>query len=163
MTYLEPSSKDIKWMKLCIEGAKIFSTCSKKQYMAIIVDKYGVVNATGYNGTPSGFTHCNDGGCPRFLNDVPSGTPYDYGEGLCYSNHAEQNCLSVSDPYKRQGGTLYVNGWPCFNCAKLIVNSGCDRIVYLKEDFERVGVEVTLELFKQGKITIIGVPREFIL
>lgn len=156
------NNKDIKWMQWCVYGANVFSTCSKKQYMAIIVDKYGIINATGYNGTPSGFTHCDAGGCPRAVNNVPSGTPYDYGDGLCYSNHAEQNCLSVSDPYKRQGGTIYVNGWPCFNCAKLIVNSGCARMVYLKEDFERLGQEATLSLFNEANIDIIGVAKEFI-
>lgn len=149
-------TKDDKWLRWCIAGAQLFSTCSKKQYMSIIVDKFGVINATGYNGSPSGFQHCDEGGCPRAINNAPSGTPYDYGDGLCYSNHAEQNCLSVSDPFKRQGGTIYVNGQPCFNCAKLIVNSGCGKLVYLKEPFRRLGANETLDLLNQSSIEVIG-------
>lgn len=143
--------KDLKWMRFCVEGAKIFSTCAKQQYMAILVDPYGVIDSTGYNGSPTGFPHCVDGGCPRQRNGVPSGTPYDHGDGLCYAIHAEMNCLIHSDLSKRKGGTLYVNGVPCFGCAKVLVNSGLGRVIYLEEDFNRDGTSNVLELFEKSK------------
>ena len=154
MTYKATSNKDIKWLRFTVEGASIFSTCSKMQYMAIIVNSAGIIDSTGYNGVPSGFKHCNEGGCPRFLNDVPSGTPYDSGPGLCYAIHAEINCLIHSDVSNRQGGTLYVNGGPCFGCSKTIANSGLARVVYLGEPF-RLDVDNASEVLKQSKLEVL--------
>jgi dCMP deaminase len=150
--------KDIKWLEFCNAGAQIFSSCSKKKYMSIIVDKNGVVNSTGYNGVPTGMRHCDQGGCPRAVNDVPAGTPYDFGDGLCYAIHSEINCLIHSDHSQRIGGTMYVNAVPCFGCAKAIVNSGVARLVYLDEDFDRVGDEFTQRLLKHSKLAVLRVP-----
>jgi dCMP deaminase len=122
--------KDQKWMRSCEAHARTFSTCSKRQYAALIVDRHGALIGSGYNGGPSGMLHCNDGGCPRAINNVPGGTPYDYGPGLCIAIHAEANALLHSDyTARRHGGTLYVNGPPCMGCAKLVANSGLGRIV----------------------------------
>lgn len=151
--------KDLKWLRFCAEGAKIFSTCAKMQYMAIIVNANGVIDATGYNGAPAGFEHCIDGGCPRYVNQVPSGTAYDSGPGLCYAIHAEINCLIHSDASKRQGGTLYVNGVPCFGCAKTVANSGVSRLVYLGEAFEREGASDVYNLFEKAtNLEVISIP-----
>lgn len=46
----------------------------------------------------------------------------DYSD--CPSLHAEANALSVCDRLVREGGTIYVTSHVCFNCAKLIANSG---------------------------------------
>ena len=128
-------SRDIKWIKACIQCAQIFSTCGKKQYWCFIIDEhgYGRIVGQGYNGVPSGMKHCKDGGCPRFINNVPSGTPYDYGDGLCYSSHAEISALAHGDGFRYANSTLYVNGEPCLTCAKSIASAGIKRIVHLRE------------------------------
>lgn len=36
-----------------------------------------------------------------------------------------------SDPLERLGGTMYVSGIPCNDCALLIMQSGVRRLVYL--------------------------------
>lgn len=153
------SNKDLKWMRFCQAGAEIFSTCSKKQYMAIIVDESGSIDSTGYNGPPSGFTHCIDGGCPRAINNVPSGTPYDEGEGLCYAIHAEINCLIHSNVALRRGGTMYVNGMPCFGCAKTVINSGLRRLCFLEED-NRTDYETVMELLKGSDLFLVSIPNQ---
>lgn len=135
------SEKDKKFMGWCISGASIFSTCEKRQYMSIIVDVNGKVESTGYNGSPVGFEHCSSG-CPRFVNNVPSGTDYDKGPGLCYAIHSEINCLLHSDVSKRRYGTMYVNGLPCLGCTKAIANSGISRLVFLGERDYRDDPEV---------------------
>jgi len=120
-------TKDIKYLAWTVSGARIFSTCGKRNYMATIVSKDGFVVGVGYNGVPSGFTHCIDGGCPRFNNDSAPGSAYDD----CLSNHAEANAIMNSFSREaRIGGTIYVNGQPCYTCGKLIVGSGVDRLVY---------------------------------
>lgn len=154
----DPNAKDLKFMRWCTSGAELFATCGKRKYMAIIVDQRGHVMGTGYNGGPPGMYHCEDGGCPRLANRVPSGTPYDSGPGLCIAVHAEANALLHSDYTGRGDATLYVNGPPCFGCAKLITNSGVRRVVYLPDEgyaefgtvlrfFEEAGIEaVEIEL-----------------
>src|SRR5690606_17467016 len=119
------SHKDIKYLRSCHVEAKEFSTCAKRQYFSIVLDKHGHVLGSGYNGVPPKAKHCIDGGCPRLQNNTPNGANYDD----CDSIHAEINCLLHSDCFQRQGGTLYVNGPPCFTCAKVIANSGVKRVV----------------------------------
>jgi deoxycytidylate deaminase len=44
--------------------------------------------------------------------------------------HSESNCIGFSSPIDREGGTLYVSGVPCTDCALLIAQSGVSRLVY---------------------------------
>lgn len=113
-------------LRLCVSASVIFSTCGKRQYAAIITDKRNRIVGMGYNGGPSDWTHCKDGGCKRLQEDSAPGSNYDN----CIAVHAEQNAFlnSLADGY-----TIYVNGPPCYTCAKLIVNSGCKRVVHLKD------------------------------
>jgi dCMP deaminase len=112
----------------------LFSTCTRRQYAAFIVDPTGRVVGFGYNGSPPGQAHCTDGACPRANSSVAHGSPYDAGEGRCIAVHAEANALLFSDATARAGGTLYVNGPPCADCAKLIAASGIARVVHTPDD-----------------------------
>ena len=123
-------NRDLMFLTWAALGAPLFSTCSRRNYMAIIVAPNGRVVGTGYNGAPSSMRHCIDGGCPRGLGDVPSGPPYDN----CIAVHAEANAIMFSPVESRRGGTLYVTGVPCSDCAKLIASSGVARLVYLEDD-----------------------------
>lgn len=120
-----------QWMRWCESGAEIFRTCSRRSYMAIVLSSSGRTLGTGYNGAPSGAPHCVDGGCPRAASESSHGAPY----GNCVAVHAEANALLHSDRSAREGGTLYVNGPPCWDCTKLIAGSGIKTVVY-KEDNE---------------------------
>jgi len=133
------------YMDMCHRGAEQFSTCGKRQYYAVIIDQYGVVIGTGYNGGPSGSTHCVDGGCPRLAANSTPGSSYDN----CIAIHAEANALLHTDWHDRQGGTIFVNGPPCYSCAKLIANSGLTELVfyddpdYPYEDWGRIATDLT--------------------
>lgn len=148
-------NKDWQWIRLCHAGAQIFSTCAKAQFMCVIVDENDRVAGLGYNGVPPGMTHCKDGGCPRFLNNVPSGTPYDYGEGLCFSGHAEQNALSHGDGTRYKNATLYVNGRPCLTCAKQVACAGIKRIVCLSESLNRLHTDTMTSFLDTAGIEFI--------
>ena len=41
-----------------------------------------------------------------------------------------------------EGGTLYSTILPCNTCAKMIINAGIKRVVYLEEYPEQVGREL---------------------
>lgn len=151
-----PTIKDKKWLRWAAQGADIFGTCSKARYMALIVGTDGRLVATGYNGGPRGTKHCDEGGCPRAINNVPSGTPYDFGPGLCIAIHAEQNALLHADAGRVAGGTLYVNGTPCVMCARQVSNSGVARVVYLEGD-DRLGTAEAMWFFEQTGVETIGV------
>ena len=110
------------------------ATCSRRKVGAVVVQDRKV-RSTGYNGGPSGFPHCDEGACPRGRSSaqvrsaeadrVLSGSYDD-----CIAIHAEANAIMQSDPRDRVGATIYCTDFPCFQCAKLIANSGVSRVVY---------------------------------
>lgn len=152
-------SRDFKWLKICMDSAKVFSTCAKRQYAAYIVDEYGYQIGFGYNGVPKGMEHCVDNGCPRLAENSTNGSDY----SNCRSIHAESNCLLHSDYLARRNGcTLYVNGPPCFWCAKLIANSGVNRLVYIKDD-SYIGFNESKMFMLEAGIVVIGYAKEEIL
>ena len=159
------SEKDFKFLQWAEQGANLFSTCSKRQYMAIIVDSEGFVLGVGYNGSPRGAAHCNEGACPRAWTGSDHKSS-DYSD--CIAVHAEANALLHSDLNARArmgGGAMYVNGEPCLDCAKLIANSGV-RVVYgIREDrpslpaiqqvFEASGIDLILH----DSDDVMGLPK----
>lgn len=146
-----PTPKDLKYLRWALAGAEIFSTCSKAQYLSIIVDRFGIVAATGYNGSPPGWDHCVDGGCPRATQVTQGG---DYRN--CVAVHAEANSLLRVSPRDCEGGTIYVGGLPCWDCAKLIIGSGLARVVYLAGR-QPVDEAQVLDLFARSGIEMISV------
>jgi dCMP deaminase len=93
----------------------------------VVKDKH--ILATGYNGTPSGITHCSETGCLRQKLNVPSGERHE----LCRGLHAEQNAIiqAAKHGVNIAGATLYCTNSPCVICSKMIINAGVQRIVYL--------------------------------
>lgn len=123
------------------------STCLRRQVGAIIV-KDSQILSTGYNGAPRGIAHCLDVGCLREQLGVPSGQRHEICRGL----HAEQNAIvqAAFHGVNIRGGTVYCTHQPCFICAKMIINAGLVRVVYLNgypdelsiNAFAEAGVEV---------------------
>ena len=144
-------NKHLQYMELCDSIAKIFSTCEKKKYGSVILDNHGYVIGFGYNGAPKGITHCSDGNCPRLLEGSASGSVYDN----CIAVHAEANALLHSD-HSSNGKTMYVNGPPCFSCAKLICNSTVDTVVY-KSDSSYANWSFVKSFLESSKIQLIEV------
>lgn len=143
-----------QWMQWCEAGAEIFSTCSRRSYMSIVLGASGRVLGTGYNGAPSGLRNCNDGGCPRAASNVGHGSSY----GNCVAVHAEANALLHSDRSAREGGTLYVNGPPCWECSKLIAGSGIKTVVHLR-DLAYADWPKCQALLESVGIHVIGIAR----
>ena len=108
------------------------ANCTGNRVGAILVRDARVV-ATGYNGTPTGVTNCEDGGCERcnHRERYPSGQAYD----LCLCVHAEQNALLMAAKagIAVDGATLYTTMRPCFGCAKEALQAGVKKVVYLHD------------------------------
>ena len=140
-----------KWDDRFMQVARLVSTwssCIRRQIGAVIVQNRRII-ATGYNGAPSGIKTCVEKGvCMREQMGIKSGTSPE----LCYAAHAEQNAIVQA---ARLGisidkATLYCTHQPCVICAKLIINSGIDRVVYEQgypDAFAR-------ELFKEANVKL---------
>lgn len=104
------------------------SSCLRRAVGAVIVKDRRVL-ATGYNGVPSGVTHCEVTGCLREKLGVPSGERHE----LCRGLHAEQNAIiqAAFHGVSIRDAMLYCTNLPCIICAKMLINAGVRRIVYL--------------------------------
>ena len=104
------------------------STCLRRQVGAILVKEKNVL-APGYNGTPSGITHCSETGCLREQLKVPSGERHE----LCRGLHAEQNAIiqAARHGINISGSTLYCTNSPCIICTKMLINADIAKVVYL--------------------------------
>ncbi|MBI3449443.1 MAG: dCMP deaminase family protein [Acidobacteria bacterium] len=95
------------------------STCARKHVGAVIVREKTILS-TGYNGSIRGMPHCDEVG------HVMEG-------GHCVATiHAEANAIiqAARNGVNISGGELYTTASPCWNCFKLIANSGIRRIYY---------------------------------
>jgi dCMP deaminase len=115
------------------------STCIRKgrQIGTVIVNGHHQIVATGYNGNPRGMKHCEQIGCVREKQGIPSGERSE----VCTAVHSEQNALIQAGTLSR-GGTLYTLFNPCNTCAKMIANAGIVRVVYIVDYPEKMGLEV---------------------
>ena len=103
------------------------SSCMRRQVGALLVKDRNIL-ATGYNGVPSGITHCEATGCLRAKLGVPSGERHE----LCRGLHAEQNAIIQAAKHGTtiNGATLYCTTMPCIICTKMIINAGIKTVIY---------------------------------
>ncbi len=121
------SKFDERYLEMAQVWAKN-SYCKRRQVGALIV-KDRMIISDGYNGTPSGFENiCED----------------DSGITKPYVLHAEANAITkvAKSGNSSQGSTLYVTASPCMECAKLIIQAGIKRVVYMDEYRLRDGIEL---------------------
>ena len=130
---------------------KTRSTCIRRQVGAVIVKDNRIIT-TGYNGAPSGLTHCIDnGGCERERLNVPSGQRHE----LCRALHAEQNAIiqAAKIGVSTEGATIYITTQPCVICAKMIINAGIKKVVY-KASYPD---EMAMNMLEESGIEVVSV------
>jgi len=128
-----------EYFMLIAKQASKRATCDRKHIGAIIV-KDKTILATGYNGSISGFPHCDDIG-------------HMIEEGHCVATvHAEANAIlqAAKNGVRIEGSFIYTTASPCWACFKLIANSGIKKIVFgelyrderIKEFSGKAGIEL---------------------
>jgi len=143
------ASKRLDWDDYFVQLTQLISqrsTCLKRKVGAVIV-KDNQILATGYNGSPSGTTHCTDiGKCNRESQTQGCGLDY------CRSTHAEMNAIvsCAKRGISCDGATIYVNTFPCSECAKLIINAGIKEIVFVEDYY----APLSKELLKETNVII---------
>lgn len=118
------------WDEVWIETAHLISQRSydpRHQVGAVVVsDDNTQVLAVGYNGNYSGGP-----------NEVESSNPGESG-----MIHAEINALLKLDYNNPKRKKLYVTLSPCRMCAKAIINSGIDEVIYDEEYRDTSGLDI---------------------
>ena len=131
------------------------------QVGACIVSEDNRILSTGYNGTPNG------------IEDVHFNWERE-GDALCtkypYVIHAEANAILNfrGNMQDMKGAVIFVTLFPCNECAKLIVQSGIQKVVYLSDKyhdkreslaarkiFDACGVETVQYCDGTGEISIL--------
>ena len=113
------------WHDYFMDIAKLVatrSTCDRKHVGAIIV-RDRVILTTGYNGSMAGAPHCDDVGHLMI-------------DGHCTRTvHAEMNAIAqaAKNGITIDGADLYVTARPCWNCFRVIANSGIESVHYAEE------------------------------
>lgn len=158
--------------KQYLRMAQIWATNSfaKRNKVGALIVKDGMIISDGYNGTPKGFDNCceTEVKCDIDWDDVNS---LDDGASICktYNKdcnkcphhylvtkpevlHAEANAITkvAKSTNSADGSTLYVTLSPCLECAKLIIQSGIKRVVYVDVYRNTDG----LELLKKAGIEV---------
>jgi dCMP deaminase len=116
-TFYAPKDKkmDLVYLKM----AEVWATnsyCKRMQVGSLIVKNKSIIS-DGYNGSPTGFPNkCED------KNNIT----------LDYVLHAEANAITklAKSTQSSDGSTLYVTVSPCYECSKLIIQSGIKRLVF---------------------------------
>ena len=123
------------------------STCLRRKVGAIAVRDRRILT-TGYNGAPSNLKHCLELGCLREQQNIPSGQRHE----LCRALHAEQNVIiqAAFHGLSIAGSTIYSTTLPCVICAKMLINSGVKRIVYL----EGYADQLSLEMLEEAGVSL---------
>ncbi len=118
------------------------STCMRRHVGAVIVKDKRIV-ATGYNGAPSGISHCSEAGCLREQLKIPAGERHE----ICRGTHAEQNAIIQAATFGANisGGTIYTTHQPCFICTKMLINAHITGIIYREEYPDDLAIKMLKE------------------
>jgi dCMP deaminase len=130
-------NKDQFYIKIALSVATA-SYCKRAKVGSIIVKDDNIISF-GYNGTISGFENvCECNGVTK-------------KEVL----HAESNAITkcVKAGFSSNKSTMYITLAPCFDCAKLIIQSGIKKVVYL-DDYK---ITDGIDLLKKANIEIIKI------
>jgi len=118
----ERCGKLFKWAAYFFDMVKVVKTLSKDQSTkvgCVVVGPANEVRSTGYNSFPRGI---ND--------DLPE--RQERPEKYLWFEHSERNAIfnaaRVGIPL--EGCTIYMEGIPCMDCARAIIQAGIKEIIY---------------------------------
>jgi len=104
------------------------STCDRGKVGAILV-KDGRIISTGYAGAPAGMPHCDEVGHEFQKRRMAHGMKFE-SKHCIRTVHAELNAILQAAKFgvAVNGADLYCKVFPCYDCAKAIVNVGIKKV-----------------------------------
>ena len=132
MSGTEKRKDYLAWNEYFMAIAKLSAMRSKDpstQVGACIVSNDNRILSIGYNGAPNGF---DDENFPWAREGKNLDTKYPY---VC---HAEMNAVLNYRGSKKdlENAKIYVDLFPCNECAKIIIQSGIKEVVYLCDKYK---------------------------
>ena len=133
---------DQAYLKMALEWGRL-SKAKRKQVGCLVV-RNGMIISDGYNGTPHGFD-----------NECEFETRFGY-ETRPEVLHAESNALTklAKSTQSSDGSTVYITLSPCFDCSKLMIQSGIRRVVYC----EKYRILDGIDLLQKAGLDVAHVP-----
>lgn len=147
----------LSWDEYFMYMAKLSAQRSKDpstQVGACIVSANNRILSIGYNGTPNGF---DDNHFPWAREGEVLDTKYPY------VIHAERNAiLNFRGNLKDfEGAKIYVDLFPCNECAKEIIQAGIKTVIYLSDKYADTNeVKASKRLFEECGVTYIQLKEE---
>ena len=122
----------LSWDEYFMAIAKLSAMRSKDpstQVGACIVSDNNRILSIGYNGAPNGY---HDDNFPWDREGKPLETKY------MYVVHAERNAILNYRGSRKdlEGARVYVDLFPCNECAKEIIQSGITKVIYLSDKYK---------------------------
>ena len=172
-----PRVKQVQWDHYYMDVAltvKTRANCWGANVGAVLVINNRIVS-TGFNGTPTGFANCRDGGCERCRQrelgargEWQHVTDRRVARGpkqldLCLCVHAEANAVlsaARSGTYT-DGASLYATSKPCFSCLKESYQAGVKRVVYLEDWVPTTSKLLQAQYKEMAEHLTEGNPRNF--
>lgn len=116
------------------------------QVGACIVNRSNIIESIGYNGLPKG---CSDDEFPWEREGETLDTKYPYVV------HAELNAILNAKGKDLSGCTIYVALFPCNECAKAIIQSGIQEVVYLSDKYANTdSVKASKKMFSAAGLKL---------
>ena len=151
---MKNKTRDEIFMNIAYEIASL-SNCVSMQVGAVIVKDCRIVSM-GYNGSPAGYTNCND----VFTERGPKHTAWSNK----YEIHAELNAIlfAAKNGIAIDGATIYCTHQPCRECSKNLIQSGIKKIIYKTEYYRlnKLDTGEIKEFMKKNMVTYIQIDNK---
>lgn len=126
------------------------STCNRALVGSVVVKDNRIIG-TGYNGSVTGEPHCDDVG-------------HQLVDGHCVRTiHSEMNSLiqCARNGVSTDNTEIYVTHFPCYNCAKALVQAGIKKINYY---YDYNDSPLAIKLFKDCEVPYeqIKIDRKYV-
>lgn len=159
---------NIKWDAYFMSLAKLSAFRSKDpntKVGACIVNKNKYVVSLGYNGMPTGVNETKKNNDEYFSWDRPKDKDDVLNSKYTFVIHAEQNAIinaNITNSNIEEGSTIYVTHFPCYNCAKLLVQSKIAKVIY-ETDYvpDSQDHEASEKILKTFKVDIVKLEPKF--
>ncbi|QBQ07927.1 deoxycytidylate deaminase [Spiroplasma gladiatoris] len=116
------------------------------QVGAVVVNDLKHIIASGYNGLPRGL---NDDDFPWSREGKWEETKYPYVV------HAEANAI-LSATFSVRGCTMYTSQFPCYECAKTIVQAGITKVIYSDNKYkDTIQNQVSKKILTTAKVDLV--------
>jgi len=127
------------WINRLLPIIAANSKCKRAQIGAVISKEDRVIS-TGWNGTPSKHSNC----CEE--NDTTNRSVI----------HAEANAIlfAAKNGTATDGCTIHITMSPCYECAKMIIQSGIVKVVFS----EVYRDDKPLEMLRKSGIELVQIP-----